>query len=170
MATGYDWASYVPQDRAVICFVRTKSDILLIRKKRGLGEGKINGPGGRLEGDETPRQAAVRETQEEIGITMLDPAPAAELSFAFSDGYTLFATVFISYRYHGALIETDEAAPFWQPIDQIPYDEMWYDDRLWLPHVLEGTYVVGRFLFDGDTMLEHELKLRDDTPASNPEP
>ena len=42
--------------------------VLLIRKKRGLGAGKINGPGGRLEAGETPEQCAIRETHEEVGI------------------------------------------------------------------------------------------------------
>ena len=43
--------------------------ILLARKKRGFGAGKINSPGGKLEVGETKEQAMVRETQEEVGIT-----------------------------------------------------------------------------------------------------
>lgn len=131
----------------------------MIRKKRGLGQGKINGPGGRLESGETPLDAAIRETWEEIGITLLDPVAHAELSFAFADGYTLFATVFIAYRYRGTLTETAEADPFWVKIEEIPYDRMWKDDELWLPKVLDGKRVVGRFLFDGDEMLEHDIEV-----------
>lgn len=155
----FDWDSFVPQDHAVICFVRREDKVLLIHKKRGLGQGKVNGPGGRLEDGESPREAAIRETEEEVGITMRDPLPHAELSFAFADGYTLFATVFVSYDYDRTPIETEEAVPFWRSIDAIPYDEMWYDDRLWLPHVLDGKYVVGRFRFDGDRMLEDHVKV-----------
>ena len=39
----------------------------------------------------------------------------------------------------------------------IPYPEMWADDRLWMPLLLGGKRFRGRFLFDGETMLEHEL-------------
>ena len=27
----------------------------------------------------------------------------------------------------------------WFPLDEIPYDEMWVDDLLWIPHLLQGT-------------------------------
>ena len=43
---------------------RTGGQVLLIRKKRGLGAGKINGPGGKLDPGETFAQTAVREVQE----------------------------------------------------------------------------------------------------------
>jgi 8-oxo-dGTP pyrophosphatase MutT (NUDIX family) len=64
-----NWAAWQARDRAVLCFVRREGRLLLIRKKRGLGAGKFNGPGGRIEPGETPEAAAVRETQEELGVT-----------------------------------------------------------------------------------------------------
>ncbi|MEO1370466.1 MAG: NUDIX domain-containing protein, partial [Acidobacteriota bacterium] len=56
-----DWRRWRPTDRATLVFVIDGGRILLIRKKRGLGAGKVNGPGGRLEAGETPVQCAVRE-------------------------------------------------------------------------------------------------------------
>jgi 8-oxo-dGTP diphosphatase len=154
-----DWENWNPTDRAVIVFVRENSHILLIRKKRGLGSGKINGPGGRLEDGETYLEAAVRETEEEVGITPEGLSRVADLSFVFADGYSLYGEVFLGHKYSGRLIETDEAAPFWCAIDEIPYEEMWEDDRLWLPHVLNGAYVSGRFFFDGETMLSQAISV-----------
>ena len=52
---------------------------------------------------------------------------------------------------------TDEALPLWTPLDGIPFDEMWADDVLWFPHMLSGRRFEGRFLFDGDVLLGHEL-------------
>ncbi|MEZ5332640.1 MAG: hypothetical protein R2991_11440 [Thermoanaerobaculia bacterium] len=43
-----DWSTWRPVDRATLVFVVRDGEILLIRKLRGLGRGKINGPGGRL--------------------------------------------------------------------------------------------------------------------------
>jgi len=40
--------------------------------------------------------------------------------------------------------------PEWFPLDAIPYDKMWIDDKHWLPHVLEGKYVEGKFVFGPD--------------------
>ena len=67
--TDLDWSTWQPDDRATLLFVVHADRILLIEKKRGLGAGKINGPGGRIEPGESPRQAAVREVQEEVGVT-----------------------------------------------------------------------------------------------------
>jgi len=59
-----DWSSWRAVDRATLTFVTEGSRLLLIRKKRGLGAGKINGPGGRLEQGETPLACAIREVEE----------------------------------------------------------------------------------------------------------
>src|SRR5262245_12205628 len=49
-----------PTQHATLLFVRDAERVLLIRKKRGHGAGKINGPGGRVEAGESPLDAAVR--------------------------------------------------------------------------------------------------------------
>jgi hypothetical protein len=49
-------------------------------------------------------------------------------------------------------------APKWFNINEIPYDQMWIDDILWIPKVLKGRIVEGNFLFDeNQKMLEHEV-------------
>ena len=52
-----------------LCLLRRNEEILLAMKKRGFGEGKYNGVGGKIEGTETPEAAMLRETKEEIGVT-----------------------------------------------------------------------------------------------------
>ncbi len=51
--------SWQPEQLATLLFVVRDGKILLIPKKRGLGAGKINGPGGRLVPGETFKEAAV---------------------------------------------------------------------------------------------------------------
>jgi len=47
----------------------TKNQILLIKKKRpAFQAGKMNGIGGKIEGDETPVEAIIREVEEETGL------------------------------------------------------------------------------------------------------
>lgn len=154
-----DWT---PRERATLLFVIREGRILLIRKKRGLGAGKINGPGGRLEPGETPLQAAIREVQEELGVTPLAVREAGLLRFQFADGHSIEGTVFTAGDCEGTPIETDEAIPLWTPLDAIPYGEMWADDRRWLPHLLAGQRFRGCFLFDGDTMLAEHLETGND--------
>jgi len=163
MVTRYediDWTQWTPHERATLLFVRRDGRVLLIRKKRGLGAGKINGPGGRLDDGEAPMQCAIREVQEELRITPTQVQARGELAFQFVDGYALVVYVFSADGCDGEPQETDEATPLWTPIDAVPFDEMWADDRLWFPYLLNAQPFFGRFLFDGDTLLGYELTVK----------
>lgn len=151
------WQNWQPTMRASLCFVIQEGKILMIRKKRGLGAGKINGPGGRLEPGETPLQAAIRETQEELCVTPLNLSERGELHFQFVDGLALHCVVFTAEGYIGDPIETDEAIPHWMETSAIPYHDMWQDDQYWLPGMLEGRIFKGYFQFDQDLMLSHHI-------------
>ena len=157
-----DWTNWIPRERANLCFVVKDGRVLLIRKKRGLGAGKINGPGGKIEPGETALEAAIRETQEEIGVTPLAVQERGVLHFQFTDGYSLHCTVFVATDFEGEPIETIEATPFWFAFDAIPFSEMWEDDQHWLPHVLAGKRFVAWFEFDGDRMLSRDLHWLED--------
>jgi 8-oxo-dGTP diphosphatase len=152
-----DWANWKPTEYANLCFVIRDGQILLIRKKRGLGAGMINGPGGRLEKGETALASAIRETQEEIGVTPVDPEQIGELHFHFLDGYKLHVAVFAASGCTGELCETDEAIPIWTDLNQIPYREMWQDDPHWLPLLVKRQAFRGFFVFDGEKLLSHKV-------------
>jgi 8-oxo-dGTP diphosphatase len=161
MSRVIDWTVWTPRECANLCFIVKDERVLLIRKKRGLGAGKINGPGGKVEPGETPLESAIRETQEEIGVTPSDLEERGELHFQFVDGYSLLCTVFVAREFAGEPIETDEAIPLWFDFDAIPFDEMWADDRHWLPQTLSGCAFDAWFVFDGDTMLSQDVRWRD---------
>ena len=155
-----DWARWEPTDRATLVFVVRGGEILLMRKKRGLGAGKINGPGGRLEPGESP--ARVRGARGAGGAPASPPQGlryAGDNAFQFADGYSIHVSVYVAPAFEGTPAETDEAAPLWFPLDAIPYDEMWEDDRLWLPLALAGRAFTARYTFDGDAMLDHAVDL-----------
>jgi len=124
-----NWAIWQPRVRATLLFIVREGKILLIRKKRGFGAGKINGPGGNVDADETPLQSALRETFEKLGVTPLN----TEQHFQFRDGHSLHCVVFLAPDFEGQPREIAEATPLWTSLDTIPYDEMWADARYWLP-------------------------------------
>jgi 8-oxo-dGTP diphosphatase len=160
-----DWSDWVPVDRATLIFVIRDGQILLIRKKRGLGAGKINGPGGRIEPGESALACALREAEEELRVTPTGVRPRGELSFQFLDGYGIHVSVFSAEGCEQVARETDEAAPLWTALGEIPYDEMWEDDRIWLPLLLAGETFRGRFVFDGDVMLDAEVDVLSTAPS-----
>ena len=143
--------------QVTLCFIRQDDRLLLIRKKRGLGAGRINGPGGKVDPGETPLAAAIRETQEEIGVTPLEPQLRGELWFHFSTGITLHCLIFLSEAYEGIPAESDEAIPHWFPVDALPYEEMWADDRDWLPLLLAGRRFRGSVTVHGEESGAHDI-------------
>jgi 8-oxo-dGTP diphosphatase len=152
-----NWDLWQADKHAVITYIFSRGKVLLINKKRGLGAGKVNAPGGHIEPGETKLEAAVRETEEEVGLTPLHSREVGTLYFQFTNGLKMEGTVFIAEDYTGDMIETDEADPFWIKIEDIPYKNMWEDDLLWLPHVIKGKKIRGRFIFDDDNMLSYSM-------------
>ncbi|HAK45925.1 MAG TPA: NUDIX hydrolase [Spirochaeta sp.] len=158
-----DWDSWRFTEQAVICYIKDseKNQILLINKKTGLGTGKVNAPGGRIEAGEMPLEAVIRECQEEVGLTPEAPEHIGDLFFIFKNGYSLRGFVYTAEAYEGDMIETDEAEPFWCDRERIPYDKMWADDALWLEKALSGKKISGRFIFDDDDMLSHDVDIEE---------
>ena len=154
-----DWDTWEPEVRATLRFVRRGDEVLLIRKKRGLGAGKINGPGGQLEPGESPLACALRETEEELLITPTQVTAAGELFFHAEDMPRIHAHLFVARSWFGTPTETDEAIPPWTHTSALPFDEMWEDDRLWLPEILAGNHVRGWFTFEGESMIDHVLEI-----------
>ncbi|WP_408957026.1 8-oxo-dGTP diphosphatase [Natrinema sp. 74] len=139
-------------------------DVLLIEKRRGLGEGWHNGPGGKCEPGETPQECAIRETREEVGLAVRDLEKAGELTFLLDGADHTVCHVYRTTSFDGEPTPSTEARPEWVPVDDVPYDQMWDDDHLWLPGVLEGRTVSAEFRFVGGEPLdeaefvEHDLE------------
>lgn len=154
-----NWDYWEPTDRCVITYVEDEDKLLLIEKKQGLGKGYINAPGGHIEIEETAMEAAIRETKEETGLDISSLDYRGVLHFNFKDGLKEIGYVYFASTFSGELKECEEARPFWISKAEIPYDNMWEDDRLWLPQALEGHKFDAYFIFDGKTMLDHKITL-----------
>ncbi|MHA1665503.1 MAG: 8-oxo-dGTP diphosphatase [Candidatus Njordarchaeales archaeon] len=131
-----------------LLYLLQNNKVLLIYKKRGLGQGFYNGVGGKVEANETPEECAVRECKEEIDVIPSDLEWMGLLEF-YNDGKLYgYVHVFISRKFAGTPKETEEAEPIWFDIHKIPYENMWSDDIFWLPHILNNEKVLGRFWFE----------------------
>ncbi len=146
-----------PDHRGTLLFVLDDDRVLLIRKKRGHGAGKINGPGGKIDPGETPHEAALREIREETGVLVHHASLQAEFRFLDLIDPQWYGYVFVAREWQGTPVETPEAMPFWCPVGELPFEAMWEDDRLWLPRVLAGERLRGDFLFDRGRLLTHRL-------------
>ncbi|KAF9972069.1 Nudix (Nucleoside diphosphate linked moiety X)-type motif 1 [Actinomortierella ambigua] len=135
----------------VLVLDKEQRRILLGYKKRGFGAHLWNGFGGKVEPGETVKQGAARELQEEAGLTVKDEdlVKAGLLLFVFeNDPVGLEVHVYMTEKYSGEPAECDEMRPQWFSFDDIPYNSMWEDDRLWLPSLLnDKTPFFGRMSF-----------------------
>jgi len=156
-----DWSTWKQEIDATLMFIVQGDKVLLIEKLTGIGEGKINGPGGKIDPGETAEQAVIRECQEELHITPNNPVKMGELWFAMSDIPDIHCHVYVAETFEGEPTPTREANPFWQNIDQIPYEKMWADDAYWLPQMLEGKKFNARFIFEEEEILWDEVILGD---------
>ncbi|MDR5684228.1 MAG: NUDIX domain-containing protein [Armatimonadota bacterium] len=150
--------------RATLCFIVRDGQVLLLRKAEGLwGSGKWNAPGGKLADGEDPCAGAVREVREETGLTVADPQPRGTLRFYFGQrpepAWVVY--LFVARRFSGRLRPGEEGILQWHAQDALPYDQMWEDDRYWLPALLRGETVDGDFYFDeaAAKLLRHELRV-----------
>jgi mutator protein MutT len=136
--------------------------LLLGLKKKGLGAGRWNGFGGKVEQGETIEQAALRELREEVNLTAERLKKCAELVFRFphKPEFDQVVHVFFVDSFSGSPAETDEMKPEWFSADRLPYGEMWNSDAHWLPPVLEGKFVSANFVWAPDGgILEKKVDL-----------
>jgi 8-oxo-dGTP diphosphatase len=83
---------------------------------------------------------------------------AAVLRFIDTRDADWLGYIFVGEGCVGAPRPSAEADPAWYPLDALPFDEMWEDDRFWLPRVLAGERLTGDFLFAGGSLLAHRLR------------
>jgi len=123
--------------------------VLLGEKLTGLGPGKIVGPGGKTEGEETPQETAVREVLEEVGLVIAeaDLVPIATITYPFlgREWLSQRSHVFSCHRFTGEVKNSEELRASWWALDALPFERMWADARLWLPLALSGTFVNATF-------------------------
>lgn len=135
-------------------------------KKRGFGEGKWNGVGGKVEEGETAEGAIIREAREEIGVSVrredLRHRGVVEFIFPESVGRHIRCEVFSAGVWEGQPEETEEMRPRWYPVEAIPYERMWVDDPHWLPLFIEGKEVEAVFHLseDGSELLAQKVNSR----------
>lgn len=93
----------------------------------------------------------IRETEEEINVT---PTKYEKVGLMEFDEYyignkqNLVFHLYIAYEWVGDPTESEEMSPKWFKIDDIPYDNMFPDDKYWLPLILDGKKIKAYFEFD----------------------
>lgn len=135
-----------------LSFLFKDGQILLAMKKRGFGDGKWNGYGGKVEEGESIEEGAIREILEEgnVKVQKEDLENFGVIDFYFSDKpeYNQRVYIYKILKWEGEPEETEEMKPEWFDFDKIPFDKMWVGDDQWLKRVIKGEKVFGEIHFD----------------------
>jgi len=142
-----------------LCLLCQDRKILLGMKKRGFGKDRWNGFGGKVLPGEDLVQTAKREMSEECGVQAVKLERLGHLIFEYPAQNEIVEThIFQVLDFSGEPRESEEMKPRWFKFAEIPYTQMWPDDRFWLPLFLAGKNFCGRFAFNKDfEIAEHEL-------------
>ena len=121
-------------------------------------------PGGKVEKEEPSAQAALKETFEEIGVTITNIQKVAYLKFYFPDKpeWNTEGNVFLVDSWEGEISESEEMLPRWFSLSNLPLKNMWHCDRFWVPEVLDKNLISGSFDLDteGLTLKQNIKKVR----------
>ena len=79
----------------VACIVTHGGRTLLVRRQRSHGAGSWSTPGGHLDFGETPEACAIRETEEETGIRVVEPEFVAITNDLFADDGKHYITIWM---------------------------------------------------------------------------
>lgn len=139
--------------RTTLLYVVCGDKVLLGKKLRGFGKGKFNGAGGKVNENETIEEAMLRETKEEFNIIPTGYKHVGNILYdEFNGDEKIYydTAIFVATGYEGQLKDSDEMSPMWFDKNNLPYENMFEDDKDWLEDVLNGKRINARFEFDRD--------------------
>ncbi|TFK49361.1 hypothetical protein OE88DRAFT_414643 [Heliocybe sulcata] len=124
------------------------------KRKRGFAKDKYNGFGGKVEEGETSAEAAVRELQEEAGITAALEYSGTMLFFSEGTDFAYHIDYYCAETYEGTITD-EEMRPEWfaipdatvaesSALPSIPFQQMWEDAEIWFPLLLAKRKFNGR--------------------------
>lgn len=128
--------------------IKKEGKILLQRKAKGrFGEGKWNMPGGKLKDGETCFDAVKREVLEETGLKVEKLSEVGKVNFFFenSNEPVWVVHIFSAKIFSGTEMPSEEGLLEWFDLKNLPFNEMWPDDRYWYPMLLSGKRFEGDF-------------------------
>lgn len=148
---------YLVKDNEVLLGVRT-------RVSDGLGHLIVSGIGGRLEEGESAEDALVREVLEEIEVVVTDFKKVGHVVCLSPHRplWNLSVAYYVVTSFEGEPKKTEDIDPYWYPKNKLPLSDMWLDNQITVPLVLNDKRIAGSFLYGANgQIVEHDLRVLD---------
>lgn len=144
----------------VMCYIENENNEYLMiyrcKKKNDLNEGKWLGIGGHIEEGETPKEAIIRETLEETGLTLKSVEKRGILTFINND-YVELIHLYTSNDYEGSLTECNEGELHWINKNDLFGLSLWEGDKIFLKKLINNeAYFEMKLYYNNDIFLFEE--------------
>lgn len=130
---------------------KSKQKILLALHKQGELKGEYTGFLTTLAQGESSERAAIRVTQEQSTVLVKNLELRALFTFTGDRSGIVDEYQYYAESYEGTVRETAECRPVWFNFNDIPYELMPADDKIWYPLFFEGKKLTGNFDIDEST-------------------
>ena len=152
--------------RTTLCYLERDGQYLMMlrnKKAHDANEGKYLGVGGKFLPGETPRECALREINEETGLSggVLEGLEYRGIvhfvSDTFPDEDMYLFTCRLPEGFDPPLVECSEGALCWVDIDAVESLPLWEGDRLFLRELAAGARDIHmRLIYQGDSLVACE--------------
>jgi 8-oxo-dGTP diphosphatase len=146
-----------------ICFIKNNDEILLLNRQKQPNMGLWNGVGGKIEANETPTDAIIRETYEETGLLLDEVFYAGNVIWKSAKGesgmYVFLADLPKDSQLNTPL-KVDEGVLDWKKIDWVIDPEnkgVVSNIHLFLPKLLNGDFnIEHQFTYENGNVIQYE--------------
>ena len=97
----------------VLCLISDKNGNILVEDRKDPKWPGVSLPGGHVEPNEPFTRTAIREVQEETGLTMVNPRLCGVKQFQTDKGARYVVFLYKATEYTGSLHSSDEGEVFW---------------------------------------------------------
>ena len=143
---------------ATLCYLKNNDKTLMLFRNKKPGDthkGKWNGLGGKVEPGETPEQCAIREVQEESGLTTINLKLHGVITFPMFDGMDdWYVFVFTITEFEGEMIESPEGELAWIPDEKLLELNLWDGDRIFLPWLKQDKFFSAKFVYVAKELID----------------
>lgn len=142
--------AYLEQDDHYLMLYRNK-------KENDINEGKYVGIGGKMEGDESPREGCIREIKEETNLDAHQLTYQGMITFVNDICETELIFIYVVTEFSGTIHECDEGELRWIAKDKVLDLNLWAGDRYFLEPIIKGELTAPidyKFIYSHDELLE----------------
>jgi 8-oxo-dGTP pyrophosphatase MutT (NUDIX family) len=152
------------KELAICQVLKNGSTFLLIKSDDGINKGKWNAPSGEVQKGESPAKAAMRHVFQQTGlyVSKVTSHGTIRLFLNGKNEFNYLMHVFSTKLFSGDLKPNIKGEAKWFNAPDLPYYEMWADDKYWVNLVLQGKEFDADFFFDekNEKITKYRIKER----------